>query len=579
MQTLKRGINTLPVLESDRRFEIETLHDLTVLDAEDLIYRLGFTAKDIAMHTKSAPSTKEVAAKLREMSVSPIRLTTEDYEYAKDKHVKRLRDDKSFDVQLVRKRLLEGLVSPSELQYEYNIPHRKTREILCILIEDYDKISRKCSSMRAISRANSKSKKFQMMESNDSIRATLSDAFEINCNTSANYLFDLREKIEYDFDAQKDVLKEYRRRLDRVIRYPEDEIFEAIEFRLPNKIYLQLRDEGIVDFDNSIFYRPMSKHEEDVLSTIREFYDGEVVINDRKILHGKELDFYMPDLNLAVEVNPIFTHNSNLYRNNHNGWRHDDRYHFEKYLNCKDQGVELIQLQQYDLEEDRFNRFTKNLLKSKLSDRGSRVYARDTVFKEIATSDAKNFMIENHRDGYAQASRKFGLFLNEDLVAVATVSKDRSRFNRKGDFYEIVRLAFKSDVTVVGGLSKIVKNLFESIEDMSSLVTFSDNDYGSGKSYESAGFTFISETGARLRYISTTDPANDRYSWMIAKGFDHSNNKTVIARDANSKKLQVNDPEEYIEIELSHRTDNEKGYNRMFTSGSKKWKIERSDVL
>ena len=96
MQTLKRGINTLPVLESDRRFEIETLHDLTVLDAEDLIYRLGFTAKDIAMHTKSAPSTKEVAAKLREMSVSPIRLTTEDYEYAKDKHVKRLRDDKSF---------------------------------------------------------------------------------------------------------------------------------------------------------------------------------------------------------------------------------------------------------------------------------------------------------------------------------------------------------------------------------------------------------------------------------------------------------------------------------------------------
>ena len=82
-----------------------------------------------------------------------------------------------------------------------------------------------------------------------------------------------------------------------------------------------------------------------------------------------------------------------------------------------------------------------------------------------------------------------------------------------------------------------------------------------------------------MRYISTTDPANDRYSWMIAKGFDHSNNKTVIARDANSKKLQVNDPEEYIEIELSHRTDNEKGYNRMFTSGSKKWKIERSDVL
>lgn len=66
---------------------------------------------------------------------------------------------------------------------------------------------------------------------------------------------------------------------------------------------------------------------------------------------------------------------------------------------------------------------------------------------------------------------------------------------------------------------------------------------------------------------------------MIAKGFNKSNDRTVVAKDALAKNLKVDNVEEYIETELSHRTDGEKGYNRMFTSGSKKWKIERSDLF
>lgn len=578
MTTIDSYLNSLPVLESDRRFEIDKIEDLTFEVAEDLIYRLGFTAKDIAIHTKNAPSTKEVSAYLKDLKIERLRLSKEDYDKAKIKHIERLKKDPTFDQEKVRERLLQGMTAPSEIHYEYNIPHRKIKEILVELIPDYLKIASKCSSMRAIARSNRKSEKFKIAEKNDLISRVLKE-FSISFETSADYLRDLREKIEYDLDVQKLLLKRYCELLDDKISYPEDEIFKALEFRMPNKSYLELRDEKVLKFDNSVFYRPMSKHEEDVLRLIREYYDGEVLINDRKILSGKELDFYLPEMSLAIEVNPIFTHNSNLYRNNHNGWRHDDDYHFKKYLKCKESSVELIQLQEYDLDEDRFETFTRDLIKSKVSNRSRRVFARQTRFTEIETSEAKDFLNRYHRDGYAQSSRKFALFLEDEMIAVATVSKDRSRFNRKDGSYELVRLAFKSDLTLIGGLSKITKNLFKEVEDMDRLVTFSDNDYGSGSAYSSAGYEYVSETGPRLRYISCSDPANDRYSWMIAKGFNSSNDRTVVAKDALSKKLKVENVEKYIETELSHRTDGEKGYNRMFTSGSKKWKMERSDLF
>lgn len=581
MPTLEIVANAAPITQKDRRTQISDLDSLTRKQAEDLIYRLGFTAKDIAMRIKTAPSTKLVAAKLFEMKISPIRLSMHDYEYIRNKHIERLRSDESFDIQQVRSDLLAGLTAPSEILQEYDIPHRHIRIILEELIEDYNEIAGKCSSMRAISRANTKSAKLKIAESDPQIKEFL-ESKSISLATSAEFLKDLREKIEYkDPETQKRFIAEYSEFVGKTLCYPEDTLFSVVQFRLANKNYLELRDEKIVQFESSLFYRPMSAHEEDVLELLRENYDGQILINDRKVLNGKELDFYLPDLSLAIEVNPIFTHNSNLYRNNHNGWRHEDRYHFEKYQRCQQQGIELIQLQEYDLKNDRFEKFVRPMIEMKVnrSRMLQSISARKTTFKEISTSDAKEFLIDNHRDGYASASRKFCLEYQNEIVAVATIARKSSRFNQDSNDFELIRLSFKSGLQIIGGTSKLVKNIFKSMPEMTTLTTYSDNDYGSGESYLKSNFRFISETGPRLRYISTTDPANDRYSWMIAKGFKISNQSTVVGKDAAAKGIEVKNIEEYIEKELSHRTDGDKGYNRMFTSGSKKWEISRNEVI
>lgn len=103
------------------------------------------------------------------------------------------------------------------------------------------------------------------------------------------------------------------------------------------------------------------------------------------------------------------------------------------------------------------------------------------------------------------------------------------------------------------------------------LYSFSDNNYGNGNGYKASGAQFIKETGPSCIFVSPTNPS-DRYSWQIATKWGIRNG--VIANDVNNVG-QTNNPDEYVEKYLTHRLDNELGYDRIYTSGSKLWKFER----
>ena len=51
-----------------------------------------------------------------------------------------------------------------------------------------------------------------------------------------------------------------------------------------------------------------SSYEDIVLKIIREFYDKEISCNNRSVLSGLELDLYLPDIKLGIEVNGTFFH-------------------------------------------------------------------------------------------------------------------------------------------------------------------------------------------------------------------------------------------------------------------------------
>lgn len=82
-----------------------------------------------------------------------------------------------------------------------------------------------------------------------------------------------------------------------------------------------------------------STYEEMVFNKLQEFYDGEILRYNRKILDGYELDFYLPDDKVAIEVSPSETHSSS----NHMHRRSlSSSYHMNKRMKCMEQGINLI---------------------------------------------------------------------------------------------------------------------------------------------------------------------------------------------------------------------------------------------
>lgn len=63
-----------------------------------------------------------------------------------------------------------------------------------------------------------------------------------------------------------------------------------------------------------------------------------IIHNDRKILNGKELDIYFPDLNFAIEYDGSY-------------W-HDSKYDLIKNNLCKEKGIELIRINDKDYNEN-----------------------------------------------------------------------------------------------------------------------------------------------------------------------------------------------------------------------------------
>jgi G:T-mismatch repair DNA endonuclease (very short patch repair protein) len=72
---------------------------------------------------------------------------------------------------------------------------------------------------------------------------------------------------------------------------------------------------------------------------VKENYKGIIIKNDRSVLNGKELDIYLPDINLAIEFNGIYWH-SEIYK--------EKDYHFNKSKLCKESDIKLIHIWEDD---------------------------------------------------------------------------------------------------------------------------------------------------------------------------------------------------------------------------------------
>ncbi len=108
----------------------------------------------------------------------------------------------------------------------------------------------------------------------------------------------------------------------------------------------------IIKYKNSITPGSgMSHKEKELVSYIKSFYNGTILENKRSIIPPNELDIYLPDLKLGIEFN------GNYWHAIENGCSKD--YHLKKSLLCKNKGIRLIHI--YEFEDFEYQ---KKLLKS-----------------------------------------------------------------------------------------------------------------------------------------------------------------------------------------------------------------------
>lgn len=209
---------------------------------------------------------------------------------------------------------------------------------------------------------------------------------------------------------------------------------------------------------------------------------------DRTLLNGKELDFYIPNKKIAIELNGLYWH-SEL------SGKIQKQYHLYKTKSCIFHAVHLIHI--FETEWINKQEIVKSIICNLLNLTKIKIYARNCEIKEISKEEKDEFLESNHIQGKDISNVKLGLFYNNELISLMTFCK--SRFDKKYE-YEMSRYCNKINTSVVGGASKLF-SYFINTYSPNSIVSYSDRRYFDGNIYQKLGFSFNSFTNPSYYYI------------------------------------------------------------------------------
>lgn len=285
-----------------------------------------------------------------------------------------------------------------------------------------------------------------------------------------------------------------------------------------------------------------SKAELEILEWVQSY--GFEAHSTRQIIKPKEIDIFIPSLNLGIEYCGLYWHSEEAGKGRN--------YHRDKMKACEEAGIRLITI--FEDEWGKRNAQVKNFLKSIMGIHSKRIYARKCDIIQLDKKIARDFLEQHHIQGAALFKVAFGLYHDGELLGVVTGNKHHRNFEGTNDFI-LNRLVFSDEVQVVGGASKLTLQLVKYAKDngFDKLVSWSDNRYSQGNVYEKCGFKLENVVPPDYNYVT---PEFERQS-------KQSNKKANLL-----KKGAVGD-ENSTENELALSL----GYSRIWDCGKKRWTI------
>lgn len=260
---------------------------------------------------------------------------------------------------------------------------------------------------------------------------------------------------------------------------------------------------------------------------LREYLDSlgvSYITNTRNVIPPQELDIYIPEKNLAIEINGMYWHSS---------IKRPPEYHIDKTLACLEKGVKLIHVfeSQWNSKADIVKARLKNILGV-----DKKYYARKADIRHIDSRSAKLFLNTYHIQGDSSSSINLGLFISNELVAVMTFGL--SRYDKACD-YELHRYCSKN--TVIGGAGKLF-SFFLKTYNPDKIVSYADRCWSDGGLYRTLGFSDATDNIRNIGYFYHKNGVDYHRSTLTKKrlvnmGFDPNKTADQILEEAGYLKI------------------------------------------
>ena len=256
--------------------------------------------------------------------------------------------------------------------------------------------------------------------------------------------------------------------------------------------------------------------------------------SDNQIIKPKQIDFYYENLKIAIEYCGLYWHSLLA-----------PSYHRSKYELCLSKGIRLITV----FSDEWKNK--KDIVLSRIANslgKSTSIYGRKCVVKEIIPKETREFLDQNHIQGFSPSSKSWGLYYNGELVSLATVgSITRHHANKKGlKILELKRYCSKRNLGVIGGFSKLLKHIkqYAISEKYTHIRSYCDLRWGTGRVYSINGFSLIRESKYTPHYFKK----ETRYRNMTLR-------KTVEERKLNKTEKELRLAQGYrIIYDCGHQT-------------------------
>lgn len=285
--------------------------------------------------------------------------------------------------------------------------------------------------------------------------------------------------------------------------------------------------------------RPLSLPEEEIRRWLVSL--GVSVIKPGKtLIPPKEIDLYLPEHNVALELNGAYWHAEM------SSGRGPD-YHLSKTKACEALGIRLIHILDIDWETKRD--IVKSIVMSAIGFYEKVYYAR-----KLKLSYKKNskFFEDNHIAGSRPATFQISLVDDNDTI-IASASFAKSRYSIEAP-YELIRYAVKLNCKVIGGFSRLLAHSWDKLN-TKTIIAYSDRSMFTGNVYRRFGIEL--------------DPTAPGYSYFSAKDYK------LYSRQSFQKHMLKEKLAIYDEKLSEWENMKANGYDRLWNCGNWKFLLKK----